>query len=90
MNKYPYTVFDSIIGQGFTIKETSAPVYFLGGDFECDEKPRTNNEILTQDSKTYVRHMMDNFNNNFGYETYKSWNTLEIGRVFHDHPHGTL
>ena len=69
-------MFDSIIGKGLTTKEMSAPEYFLGGDFERVKEPNTDNEILTWGSKTYVKHMMDNFNNNFGFDTSKKHNAI--------------
>ena len=72
MHKDPDHVFDFIRGKGFTIKETSAPDYFLGGDFEIVKDPKTNNKILTWGSKTYVNQMLENFNNTFGFEPSKS------------------
>ena len=47
IHKYPEHVFDSIIGKGFTIKETSDPDYFLGGYFNRVKDPNTDNKILT-------------------------------------------
>ena len=45
--KAPGHVFDSIRGKGITIKETPAPDYFLGGDFERVKESKTDNAILT-------------------------------------------
>ena len=71
VHKDPEHVFDSMRRKGFTIKETSAPDYFLGGDFERFREPKNDNKILTWDSKTYVKRMMDNFKNPFGFDTSK-------------------
>ena len=71
LHKEPVHVFNLIQGEGFTIKETSALEYFLGGYFEHVKDPKSNNEILMWVSKTYVKHMMNNFNNNFVFETSK-------------------
>ena len=70
MKKYPDHVFDSIKGKEFTIKDTSAPYYLLGGYFECVKEPKTDNKILTWVSKTYANLMMDNFKNTFGFEPF--------------------
>ena len=71
MYKDPEHLFHSIRGKGFTIKEKSAPDYFLGGDFKPIREPKTHNKILTLGSKTYVKSMMDNFNNTFGVDISK-------------------
>ena len=71
VHKDPEHVFDSMRRKGFTIKETSAPDYFLGGDFERVKEPNTNNKILAWGSTTYVKRMMDNFNNILGFEPSK-------------------
>ena len=63
-------MFDSIQGKGFTIKEKSAPEYFLGRNFEHVKEPKTYNDILKWGSKTYVKRMMDNFKNTFRFETF--------------------
>ena len=71
VNKEPDRLFDSIREKCFTIKETSAPEYFLEGDFESAKEPNTDNDILAWGYKTYVKCMMDNFNNTFGFDTSK-------------------
>ena len=71
VHKYPDHVFDSIQGKGFIIKETSASEYLLGGYFERVKEPKTDNKILTWVSKTYVKRMIANFNNTFGFEPSK-------------------
>ena len=71
VHKDPYHVFESIIGKGFTIIEKSAPDYFLGGYFEHVKEPKTDKKILKWVSKIYVKQMMDNFNNTFGFEPSK-------------------
>ena len=43
VHKYPGHVFDSILGKGFTIKETYVPEYFLGGNFERVKEPKYDN-----------------------------------------------
>ena len=68
MKKYPDHVFDSIWGKGFTIKETSAPEYFLGRNLEYVKEPKIDDKILTWASKTQANRMMDNFKNNFRFE----------------------
>ena len=47
VHKDPDNVFESIRGKGFTIKETLAPEYSLGGYFERVKECKTKNEILT-------------------------------------------
>ena len=79
MHKDPDHVFDSFRGKGFTIKETSAPEYFLGGDFGFVKEPKTYNEILTWGHKTYVKRIMDNFNNNFGSDPSKQHAAMPPG-----------
>ena len=69
VRKYPDNVFESIRGKGFTIKDTLDPYYFLGGYFERVKEPKTNNKIMTWGSNTYVKCMMDNFKNTFGFDT---------------------
>ena len=71
VNKYPDHLFYYIIGKEFTIKETSAPDYFLGGYFECVKYPKTNNKILTWGSNTYAKHVMEIFKTTFVFETSK-------------------
>ena len=70
LHKDPDCIFYSILVKGFTFKDTSAPEYFLCGNFECAKDPKSNNEILTWVSKTYVKHMMDNFKNTFGFDLF--------------------
>ena len=76
LQKDPGHVFDSIRGKEFITKYTSAPYYFLGGYFERVKDPKTDNEILTWGSKTYVKCLMENFNNTFGFEASKQHATM--------------
>ena len=69
-------MFEYIRGNGFTIKETSAPEYLLGGYFERVKEPKTDNEILTWGSKTYVKCVTENFKNTFVFETSKQHVTM--------------
>ena len=68
VHKDPDHLFDSIRGKGLTIKETSAPDYFLGVDFEHVKELKINNNILKLGSKTYLKHMMNNCKNTLGSE----------------------
>ena len=67
VQKDPGHIFESIIGKGFTINKTPALDYFLGVNFESVKYPKTNHEILTLVSKTYVNCMLDNFKNTFSF-----------------------
>ena len=67
VHKDPDHVFDSIRGNGFNIKETYTPYYFLGGGFERVKETKTNNKILIWGSKTYVNRAMYNINNTLGF-----------------------
>ena len=69
-------MFDSIIGKGFTNKETPSPDYFLGGYFERVKEPNTDNEILTWVSKTYVKIMMENFKNTYVFDPPKQHSAM--------------
>ena len=69
-------MFDSIIGKGFTNKETPSPDYFLGGYFERVKEPNTDNEILTWVSKTYVKNMMENFKNTYVFDPPKQHSAM--------------
>ena len=55
----------------FTIKEISDPGYLIYGKFKRIKELKYNNEILTWVSKTYFKRMMENFNNNFGFDLSK-------------------
>ena len=76
MHKDPGCAFESIIGNEFVIKETSSPDYFLGGYFESFKDPKTDNEILTWGSKTYVKRLMENFKNTFSFEASKQHSAM--------------
>ena len=71
MHKNSGYAFDSIIGNEFIIKETSSPDYCLGGYYYSVKEPKTDNEILTWGSNTYVKRLMENFKNTFGFEDSK-------------------
>ena len=76
VHKYSDHIFDSIRGNGFTIKETSAPDYFLGGYFRCFKDPKTNIMILTWGSKTYVKRMVEKFKNTFVFDPSKKHSVM--------------
>ena len=76
VHKYPDHVFESIIGKGFTITETSAPDYFLGGDLERVKETKTDNKILKWVSRTFDKRMMERFKNNLGFEPSKQHATI--------------
>ena len=76
VHKEPDRLFDSIREKCFTIKETSAPEYFLEGDFESAKEPNTDNDILAWGYKTYVKCMMDNSKNTFIFEPSKQYSAM--------------
>ena len=60
----------------YAIKETSDPDYFLGGYFKRVKDPNTDNKILTWGSKIYVKQMIENFKNTFGFDPSKQHSTI--------------
>ena len=78
VQKEPDHVFDFIRGKGFTIKETSAPDYFLGEYFEHVKVANTNNKIMTRISKTYVKRMMENLKSTFSFDYYKQHDVIPL------------
>ena len=79
VHKGPDRVFDSIRVKGFTTMEMSASDYFLGVYFEHVKYPKINNNILTWGFKTYVKHMMDNFNNTLIFEPSRKHSAIPPG-----------
>ena len=71
VKKDPDHLFDLIWGKGFTIKETYAQEYFLGGNFERVKEPKSNNQILAWSTNTCVKRMIDNFKITFIFEPNK-------------------